>query len=91
MYKKKFMKFLYEDAVIERRSFQDQEIKGIEFLDCSFIKCDFSNSVFRFCKYSGCVFNDCDLSLIGISGSLLFRTKFEECKLVGVNWTRAAW
>ena len=82
---------LFDNRKYLKINFTGLLLHGTEFLDCLFEKCDFSNSVFRFCKFSGCVFNDCDLSLISVNGSSFFRTKFLECKLVGVNWTKADW
>ena len=67
------------------------EFSSIEFEDCSFVDCDFSESTFRSCKFLGCTFLRCNLALINVSYTRLFEVGFTECKLIGVDWTKANW
>lgn len=67
------------------------EFSGIEFEDCSFVDCDFSESTFRSCKFLGCTFVSCNLALLKVPYTRFFEVGFTECKLIGVDWTKANW
>ncbi|NIS81604.1 MAG: pentapeptide repeat-containing protein [Anaerolineales bacterium] len=66
-------------------------INSTEFFDCGFIRCNFTESVFHNCRFSNCVFLDCNLGVIKVPGSIFSLTKFENSKVIGVNWTEADW
>lgn len=68
-----------------------QEWQGIEFEDCEFFDCHFSESTFRKCQFIECRFVRCNLSLVKVPQCQFNAVVFEECKLVGIDWTRAAW
>ncbi len=67
------------------------ELEGIEFDDCTFIKCDFSDGFFKKCKLSDCSFEHCNLSNIKVNYSRFLNVNFEHCKLIGVDWSKAHW
>ncbi len=64
---------------------------GTEFEECSFVDCNFSDATFENCNFINCSFTRCQLSLISLPYTRLFNISFFECKLVGVDWTRATW
>lgn len=64
---------------------------GSEFEECVFVDCNFSEATFENCNFINCSFTRCQLSLINLSYTRLFNVSFLECKLVGVDWTRATW
>lgn len=66
-------------------------LRDVEFEECQFIDCDLSNSEFINCKFVNCDFSQCNLSLVRLTNSTLFGLNFRDCKLVGVDWTRASW
>lgn len=68
-----------------------QALSVIEFNDCTFSQCVFQEMAFRDCKFHRCVFKKCDLSLAKLDGTVFTETKFEDCKLLGINWTTSAW
>jgi fluoroquinolone resistance protein len=81
--------------IFENQMFANQERKegqfvNLEFYKCIFKKCKFIGSIFQKCRFEDCDFIECDLSLIKPRYSSFFDVKFENCKLVGVNWTEAA-
>lgn len=43
------------------------------------------------CKFYECEFTNCNLSLINVQDSTFSDTIFEACKMMGINWTQAAW
>ncbi|PKH61164.1 hypothetical protein CXF94_12755 [Halomonas sp. Choline-3u-9] len=81
----------YFDVSFARLSSPDEHYNGIEFEDCQFSDCDFSASKFQKCKFTNCIFENCNLSLVDFSNSKLFGLKFQDSKLVGVDWTKAIW
>jgi uncharacterized protein YjbI with pentapeptide repeats len=68
-----------------------QSLAGKEFEGCEFKGCNFSETTLTKCNFLDCHFTDCNLSLIKIESSKFRGVILEQCKAVGVNWTRAAW
>ena len=69
----------------------NQKIENVEFEACTFTKCDFSNASFKKCRFLDCKFEHCDLSLISVLDSLFSGDSFVDCKLIGVDWSKARW
>lgn len=65
-------------------------IEGRRFEDCRFDHCDFSEAALRACRFRDCEFADCNLSLVRLDGTQV-GARFVDCKLVGIDWTRAHW
>ena len=81
----------YTDEVF-REAVQTQEyISSSEFIDCRFMRCSYVESVFSTCRFVSCTFQSCDLSLIQLPGSTFSATRFEDSKVIGVDWTQADW
>jgi len=68
-----------------------QEIGDVEFEECVFRDCNFSEACFRNCRFIDCSFIRCNLSVIKVPQSRFNGVVFDECKLIGIDWTRAAW
>ncbi len=68
-----------------------QVVTGVEFSDCAFSKCSYREVRFVNCKFIKCVFKDCDLNLAKLDDTTFVETRFEACKLLGINWTVSAW
>lgn len=66
-------------------------VNGKEFYACAFVSCSFRETTFTDCKFYECLFQDCDLSLMQVTGSSFRNTRFENSKVIGVNWIDAAW
>jgi len=62
-----------------------------EFEECTFKNCDFSETTVSDCKFIDCHFIKCNLSLVDFSGTRLIDVFFEECKIIGVDWTNVQW
>jgi uncharacterized protein YjbI with pentapeptide repeats len=62
-----------------------------EFYDCTFIRCSLAKAVIRNCRFINCLFQECDLSLVQVPGSAFSVTRFEDSKVMGVDWTQADW
>lgn len=61
------------------------------FTECIFEDCLFNNAVLRACSFHECDFIDCDLSMVNVAHCDFSSVRFNRCKLMGVDWTRAAW
>lgn len=81
----------YADQVFKERHLERCQLVSSEFYDCTFIRCSFVGSVFRNCRFVNCVFQQSDLSLVQVPDSAFSSTRFEDSKVVGINWTQADW
>ena len=81
----------YSERVFKDVSQNHDELVSNEFIDCAFLRCSLVEFVFRKCRFVNCVFRECDLSLIQVPDSRFTSTRFENSKVVGVNWTEADW
>jgi len=59
--------------------------------ECVFTACSFSEATLAGCKLLDCGFVDCNLSLAKVTRTRFRGVTFTGCKLVGINWTSAAW
>jgi len=55
------------------------------------MRCSFVESVFSTCRFISCTFQGCDLSLIQLPGSTFSATRFEDSKVIGIDWTLVDW
>jgi uncharacterized protein YjbI with pentapeptide repeats len=91
---KKENHFIFEKEYYEEHSFEKINAGGnkfthLEFFNCSFLSCQFANTIFENCVFEKCVFKNCDLSVAKFSGSSFVDIEFEDCKLLGIDWTLA--
>lgn len=63
-------------------------VTAVTFEECTFTGCNFSETQFKRCIFRDCAFQNCDLSLLDVDYSTFQRSKWEQCKLIGVNWAR---
>ena len=80
----------YVGDCFEKIEFLKGEVRSKEFVECCFVECDFSETIFRGCRFKECSFQKCNLSLIKVVDSLFAGVVFEDCKLIGVDWTQAS-
>ena len=66
-------------------------LEAVTFLDCMFERCTFVETIWQSCRFVNSFFLECDLSLMRVPGSVFASTRFEDSKLIGVNWTEAGW
>ena len=81
----------YTERPFEAADSAGLEIAAAEFQECRFVRCSLSESVLRACVFDECVFVECDLSLVKLPHSVFSSTRFEDSKIIGVNWTEARW
>lgn len=81
----------YFEETFKSLDLQDLVCAGTEFEECTFVDCNFTSATFERCNFINCSFTRCQLSLISVPYTRFFTVSFIECKLVGVDWTRATW
>jgi len=81
----------YAEEAFEQVRLEQNDVVSAEFRECSFVRCCFSESALRACVFDECVFVECDLSLVKLPHSVFSSTRFEDSKIIGVNWTEARW
>ncbi|PKO00896.1 MAG: hypothetical protein CVU42_01930 [Chloroflexi bacterium HGW-Chloroflexi-4] len=70
---------------------KESKMQMKEFTSCTFFKCNFTGTIFQRCSFRHCNFQNCDLSLTNLKDSSFINTRFEDCKLAGINWTQSEW
>jgi len=81
----------YADQVFKEVHLERGQLISSEFYDCVFIRCLFVESVLHNCRFVNCAFQQCDLSLVQVPESTFSSTRFENSKVIGVDWTQADW
>ena len=72
-------------------NFSGMAISSKEFDGCTFTACDFSEVTFKRCKFVDCEFTQCNLSVVKFEYSKFSDVYFRESKMIGIDWTKAAW
>lgn len=72
-------------------SMSNGELASKVFEECDFVRCSFNGALLDRCKFIDCTFRSCDLSNLRIAWSKFQATQFEECKVIGVDWTKGDW
>ena len=81
----------YTNQVFQEAHLEQAQLASSEFHDCTFVRCSLVESILRACRFINCAFQQCDLSLVRVPRSTFSSTRFEESKLIGVDWTQADW
>jgi uncharacterized protein YjbI with pentapeptide repeats len=81
----------YSGEVFTGLDLKKKALTSKHFTDCLFKSCDLTAAVIRLCVFKDCRFESCNLSLAALHGSVFSGVTFKDSKLVGVNWTEAAW
>ena len=81
----------YFDQVYKGKQLDHTELVSSEFHNCAFLRSSFMGSAFRASRFDNCVFRECDLSLVQVPDSRFSSSRFEDCRVIGVNWTEAHW
>ena len=62
-----------------------------EFQGCTFVGSDLSEATIEGSRFLECRFERCDLSLWKPTDSVVGGCHFEDCRLLGIDWTIGAW
>ena len=81
----------YFEQSFDTLDIAEQGLDGVEFEQCVFYRCNFSKVNFSRCKFIECRFVECNLSLARLGFSVFDSAEFDECKLLGIDWTQVQW
>jgi fluoroquinolone resistance protein len=79
----------YEKQRFSKLSEQGVRFTSIEFTNCEFDRCSLGECVFYRCSFTHCRFHNCDLGVIQVPNSRFLEVEFSDCRVTGVDWTRA--
>ncbi|MCP4869106.1 MAG: pentapeptide repeat-containing protein [Proteobacteria bacterium] len=88
------MTTLAPDSFHEAKSFDGLDLRGgrlerVELLDCVISDSQLSEATLDSCSFEDVTFRRCDLSVVQLGGTAFRGVKFDECKLTGLDWSRA--
>jgi fluoroquinolone resistance protein len=79
-YREELSGLALDKEVITSRLFEECRFSACSFVDCKFEKCRFLN-----CKFTSCI-----LSAISPVDCRFIEVEFQQSKVIGIDWTRAA-
>jgi len=82
---------IFENHEFYEVNFRNLKLENNEFHNKIFENCYFSESKFTNCQFIDCEFKSCNLSNTRFKNTSFVEIIFDECKLIGVNWTQAKW
>lgn len=81
----------FNDQIITGLKVDQAQILSSEFVDCVFEECSLVETEIKNCRFVNCSFIRCDLSLAKVPESVFSSIRFEDSKIVGIDWTLAEW
>jgi uncharacterized protein YjbI with pentapeptide repeats len=81
----------YFDQSFVELNLNGLQIQSSQFENCIFNHCFFVDAEFNTCRFVNCEFIHCDLSLVRVPESVFISIRFENSKVIGINWTQADW
>ena len=84
-----FTKSSYYQEKFTKTTLSKETVKEVEFEECDFKDCRFVDCKFEKCKFVNCKFNSCMISALEPVDSRFLEAGFTNCKVIGVDWTKA--
>ena len=81
----------YLSVSFNKLNLSSKKIYSQEFDSCTFEGCNFSETMFSNCSFIDCCFVRCNLSIARVEDSKFSEVAFNECKAIGVDWSKASW
>jgi fluoroquinolone resistance protein len=81
----------YFSQTFKSLDLSNSAFSDIVFENCTFQNCNFSDAQFHQCKFLECSFSNSNLSNLAVKYTRFIDVNFDECKLIGINWTTADW
>lgn len=77
----------FEGEEFENISLAEEVFDRCEFIDCKFVNCSFEDCKVVYCNFSECKFIKCNIIGLGSEYSEVKFIEFDDCILVGINWS----
>ena len=84
-----FEKDTYSQETFSKLVLAEETIESRVFDECVFVDCLFIGCTLEKCRLLNCTFEKCDLSNIIPMNSEFREVQFTNCKVIGIDWTRA--
>ena len=84
-----FTKTSYYQEKISKQQLLQETVREIEFEECEFVDCSFVQCKFEKCSFITCTFQSSMLSAIVPTDSRFVDVRFNKCKVIGFDWTKA--
>lgn len=68
---------------------RDEVVDNVELLGCTVLDSKLGEATLSRCSFEDVTFERCDLSIIKLGGSSFRGVRFVDCKLTGIDWSRA--
>jgi uncharacterized protein YjbI with pentapeptide repeats len=68
-----------------------ERVENAEFQGCTFVGSNLNEAVVKASRFVECRFERCDLSLWKPTDSVVGGCHFEDCRMLGIDWTIASW
>jgi len=81
----------FEEQVFNHAEDSGSFIEQSDFLSCRFQSCDLGETQLKSCTFRDCLFEDCALEMMRVEKCVFKNTQFERSKMLGIDWTLAAW
>jgi fluoroquinolone resistance protein len=85
-----FIKSTYYKEKFTALSFTVEKVETVTFDECIFTDCRFVDCKFEKCVFIECEFQQSVFSAIDPIGSRLLHPEFFQCKVIGVDWSKAS-
>jgi len=77
---------LIEDQIFSGNDFRQAALPINEYVDCKFQSCNFESCNLGDFRFQSCQFLNCNLSFVTLNNTSICDSRFEECKIMGVNF-----
>jgi fluoroquinolone resistance protein len=84
-----FNKPTYYKEKLTALSLTAEHVKAVTFDTCTFADCRFVDCKFEKCVFIDCAFDKSVFSAIVPIGSRFLRPEFFQCKVIGIDWSKA--
>jgi fluoroquinolone resistance protein len=77
----------YDNTTFDGNGSLPEALDTLDFVECRFIGCEFRSQTLRGCRFFDCTFERMDASAADLTDSTVRGATFNDCKLLGINWT----
>jgi fluoroquinolone resistance protein len=78
-----------EGETLNEPSLEDLTLDQKVFINCTFVNANWMEATLRRCLFENCVFRGCDMTMMSPYDTSFREVRFERCKLMGIDWTKA--
>jgi len=79
----------HEEIDLKGLDLREGRLEDVELLGCTVSDSDLGEATLDRCSFEDVVFKRCDLGVVKLGGSAFRGVRFEDCKLTGIDWSRA--